>query len=75
MSKLTVIDNDESILVCPLNNAKAKARATRRAKRKAKQSKDKPKEGTSDTSSMKCFFCKGKGNAQKELRQFLGLAC
>ena len=52
---------------------KGKEKAKRRAKRKAK-SKDKPKEGTSDKSSMKCFFCKKKRPCPKGLLQVLGLA-
>ena len=32
--------------------------------------KGKPKEGPSDTSSMKCFFCKEKGRARKDCPKF-----
>ena len=33
--------------------------------RKKDKSKDKAKEGTSDTSNVKCFFCKEKGHTRK----------
>ena len=34
------------------------------------KNKDKAKEGTSDTSNMKCFFCKEKGHARKDCLKF-----
>ena len=46
-----------------------KRKGKNKGKGKAK-SKDKRKEGTSDTSSMKCFFCKEKGHARKDCPKF-----
>ena len=47
----------------------------RKAQRKAKQrGRDKPKEGTSDTSSMKCFLLQGERPRPKGLPQVLGVA-
>ena len=34
------------------------------------KSKDKPTEGTTDTSNVKCFFCKGKGHTRKDCPKF-----
>ena len=52
-------------------NARAKRRAKTKAKRKNKgKSKDNPKEGTSDTSNVKCFFCKEKGHTRKDCPKF-----
>ena len=35
------------------------------------KSKDKPKEGTTDTSNVKCFFSKEKGHTRKDCPKFL----
>ena len=48
---------------------KGKGKGKGKEKGKAK-SKDKPKEGTSDTSNVKCFFCKEKGHARKDCPKF-----
>ena len=48
---------------------KGKGKGKGKEKSKAK-SKDKPKEGTSDASSMKCFFCKEKSHARKDCSKF-----
>ena len=50
---------------------KGKERGKEKGKEKGKaRGKDKPKEGTSDRSSMKCFFCKEKGHARKDYPKF-----
>ena len=48
-----------------LTKGKGKGKENGKAK-----SKDKPTEGTSDISSMKCFLCKGKGHARKDCPKF-----
>ena len=51
---------------------KGKGKGKEKGKEKGRaKSKDKPKEGTSDKSSMKCFFCKETGHAPSSR---LGLA-
>ena len=50
---------------------KGKENGKEKGKEKGKaESEDKPKEGTSDKSSMKCFFCKEKGHARKDCPKF-----
>ena len=50
---------------------KGKGKGNEKGKEKGKaKSKDKPKEGTSDKSSMKCFFCKEKSHARKDCPKF-----
>ena len=51
------------------NKGKGKGKDKGKEKGEAK-SKDKPKEGTSDTSNMKCFFCKEKSHARKDCPKF-----
>ena len=34
------------------------------------KSKDKPKEGTTDTSNVKCFFCRERGHTRKDCPKF-----
>ena len=50
---------------------KGKEKGKDKGKEKGKaKSKDKSKEGPSDTSNVKCFFCKEKGHARKDCPKF-----
>ena len=50
---------------------KGKEKGKDKGKEKSKgKSKDEPKEGTSDTSNVKCFFCKEKGHTRKDCLKF-----
>ena len=54
---------------------KGKEKGTDKSKQKGKgKSKHRSKEGTSDTSNVKCFFCKGRRPCPNGLPQVLGLA-
>ena len=53
------------------NKGKGKEKGKDKSKEKGKgKSKDKPKEGTRDTSNVKCFFCKEKGHTRKDCPKF-----
>ena len=50
---------------------KGKEKGKDKGKEKSKgKRKDKPKEGTTDTSNVKCFFCKQKGHTRKDRPKF-----
>ena len=54
---------------------KGKGKGKEKGKDKGKEtskgkSKDKPKEATSDTSNVKCFFCKEKGRTRQDCPKF-----
>ena len=54
-----------------LMKGKGKNRGKGKGKEKGKgKSKDKAKEGTSDTSNVKCFFCKEEGHTRKDCPKF-----
>ena len=50
-----------------LMNDKGKNKGKEKCKQKGKgKSKDKPKEGTTDTSNVKCFFCEETGHSRED---------